>query len=360
MPSTVLKIAAVPGDGIGKETVPEGIKVVDAAAERFGFKVEWTHFNDWTCENYAKTGTIVPGGIDEGIKILKAYDSIFLGAVGWPGVADHISLWDLLIPIRRAFGLFANVRPAQNLPGVRCPLANKKPGDIDLLIVRENVEGEYSQVGGRIYQGTEDDIAIQEAIFTRRGVDRIIRYAFELARSRPKKHLTSATKSNGIIHSMPFWDERFNAIKKEYPDVKTNQFHIDILCARLVTNPEWFDTIVASNLFGDILSDLAPAVAAGGIGVAPSSNINPKERLGLFEPVHGSAPDIYGKGIANPIGQISSGAMMLRHLGQTEAANAIDRAIAKVLADGIKTGDLGGKSSTSEVGDAVAQSVATV
>ncbi|KAJ3336775.1 hypothetical protein HDU93_002168 [Gonapodya sp. JEL0774] len=374
------KIAVVPGDGIGKETVPQGIKVLDAAAKRFGFALDWVYYNDWTCENYAKTGSLVPGGIEEGIKLLREHDSIFLGAVGWPGVPDHVSLWDLLIPIRRAFGLYANVRPAKNLPGVRCPLANRTPGDIDILIVRENVEGEYSQIGGRIYQGSDDEICLQEAVFTRKGTDRIIRYAFELANARPKvrgsleldgllfademfyrkKHLTSATKSNGIVFSMPFWDERFNEIKKEFPEVKTDQFHIDILCARMVTNPEWFDVIVASNLFGDILSDLAPAVAAGGIGIAPSSNINPKESFGLFEPVHGSAPDIAGKNIANPIGQITSGAMMLRHLGQHEAADAIERAVEKTLADGVKTGDLGGKSSTTDVGDAIARLVATV
>jgi tartrate dehydrogenase/decarboxylase / D-malate dehydrogenase len=347
------KVATIPGDGIGHEVVPEGMRVVEAAARKFGFSLSWHNF-DWSCEAYLKTGRMMP---EDGIAQLTPFDAIFLGAVGYPGVPDHVSLWGLLIPIRREFREYANVRPVKLLPGIEAPVRNYKPGQIDFVVVRENNEGEYSNVGGRIYSGTDDEVAIQQAVFTKRGCDRIIRYAFELARTR-RRHVTSATKSNGIIYTMPFWDERFAAIAKEYPDVRTDQFHIDILTAHFVRHPDWFDVVVGSNLFGDILSDLGPAVV-GSIGIAPSGNLNPERELpSMFEPVHGSAPDIAGKGIANPIGQIWSGAMMLRHLGELAAADAIERAIESVLAgSGPRTPDIGGKASTRELGEAIASEV---
>jgi tartrate dehydrogenase/decarboxylase/D-malate dehydrogenase len=347
------KIAVIAGDGIGREVVPEGIKVLDAAAKKFEFQVQWKHF-DWSCETYLKTGAMMPA---DGLEQLSRFDSIFLGAVGHPAVADHISLWGLLIPIRRHFQQYVNLRPVRLFAGIETPLKNWKPGDIDFCVVRENNEGEYSNIGGRIYQGTEDEIAIQQTVFTRRGVRRILRYAFELARKR-RKHLTSATKSNGIIHTMPFWDECFQEMAEEYPDVRTDQYHIDILTAHFVRHPDWFDVVVGSNLFGDILSDLGPAVV-GSIGIAPSGNMDPEKRFpSMFEPVHGSAPDIAGKGIANPIGQIWSGAMMLRHLGQENAADAVENAIARALADGkVRTPDIGGKETTVELGAAIASYV---
>jgi tartrate dehydrogenase/decarboxylase/D-malate dehydrogenase len=273
-------------------------------------------------------------------------------------VPDHISLWGLLIPIRRTFRQYVNLRPVRLLRGVRSPLAGRTPDEIDMVILRENNEGEYSEIGGRLYKGTDEELAVQQAIFTRKGVDRIVRYAFELARRRPRKHVTSATKSNGIIHSMPYWDERFAAVARDYPDVKTAQYHIDILAAHFVQHPDWFDVVVASNLFGDILSDLGPAIA-GSIGLAPGANINPeREYPSMFEPVHGSAPDIAGKGLANPIGQIWTGALMLDHLGHPEAAAAVVSAIEKLVADGkVLTRDLGGKASTSEVGQALASAL---
>ena len=345
----------IPGDGIGKEVVPEGIRVLEAVARRFDIGFEWTHF-DWSCETYAATGRMMP---EDGIEQLSAFDGIFLGAVGFPGVPDHVSLWGLLIPIRREFHQYVNLRPVRLFEGLPCPLAGRKPGDIDFYVVRENVEGEYSEIGGRLYQGTDDELAVQQNIFTRRGVDRIMRYAFELAQTRGAKHLTSATKSNGIIHSMPFWDERFAVMAAQYPDIKADQFHIDILTAHFVGKPDFFDVVVGSNLFGDILSDLGPAVT-GTIGVAPSANLNPERKFpSMFEPVHGSAPDIAGRGIANPIGQIWSGAMMLDHLGHPEAAAAIVSAIEQVLRDGdAKTPDLGGKASTKDLGAAIEACVA--
>ena len=345
------RIAVIPGDGIGKEVVPEGVRVLDAAARRFGFAFDWKTF-DWSCEDYVRSGRMMPdGGLDE----LRTFDAIYLGAVGFPGVQDHVSLWGLLIPIRRGFQQYINRRPVRLLPGVKSPLAGRGPADIDMVIIRENNEGEYSEVGGRLHKGTPDETALQVATFTRRGCDRVIRYAFELARTRPKRHVTSATKSNGIIHSMPFWDERFAAIAKEYPDVRTSQYHIDILTAHFVQHPDWFDVVVASNLFGDILSDLGPAIA-GSIGIAPGGNINPeKEFPSMFEPVHGSAPDIAGKGLANPIAQIWTGAMMLDHLGHEDAGRAVVAAIEKLVGEGkTLTRDLGGKASTKDVGQAIA------
>jgi tartrate dehydrogenase/decarboxylase/D-malate dehydrogenase len=348
------RIAVIAGDGIGKEVVPAGIEVIEAAGRRFGVGFQWTEF-DWSCERYAKTGEMMP---KDGLDRLRGFESIFLGAVGWPGVPDHVSLWGLLIPIRRSFDQYANVRPVRLFEGVQCPLAGRKPGEIDFYVVRENTEGEYSSSGGRMFEGTEREFVVQEAIFTRTGVDRILKYAFEMARGRSRKHVTSATKSNGIIHTMPFWDERFAEMKRQYPDVTTDQFHIDILTAHFVRNPHWFDVVVGSNLFGDILSDLGPAVV-GSIGIAPSGNINPERKHpSMFEPVHGSAPDIAGKGIANPIGQVWSGAMMLEHLGYRDAADAVVRAIAIVLAGGgPKTPDLGGNGGTRDITRAIVEAV---
>ena len=344
------KIAVIPGDGIGNEVVPEGIRVLEAAGRRFGFECAFTHF-DWNCERYTKTGRMMP---EDGLDQLRHFEAIFLGAVGFPGVPDHVSLWGLLIPIRRSFHQYINLRPVRLLKGVRSPLAGRTAADIDMLIVRENNEGEYSEIGGRLFRGADNEMAIQQAIFTRKGCDRVMRYAFERAKARPDQHVTSATKSNGIIHSMPFWDERFAAMAAQYPGIKTDQFHIDILAAHFVQHPDWFDVVVASNLFGDILSDLGPAIA-GSIGIAPGGNINPeKEYPSMFEPVHGSAPDIAGKGVANPIAQIWTGAMMLEHLGHPDAAQAVVSAIERVVEDGkTVTRDLGGKASTVEVGKLV-------
>ncbi len=344
------RIAVIPGDGIGKEVVPEGMRVLEAAGRRFGFDLEWTTF-DWSCERYAKTGSMMP---EDGLEQLHKFEAIFLGAVGFPGVPDHVSLWGLLIPIRRGFRQYVNLRPVRLLPGVRSPLAGRTSADIDMVIVRENNEGEYSEIGGRLYRGTPEELAVQTAMFTRKGCDRVIRYTFEQAMKRKRKHLTSATKSNGIIHSMPYWDERFAAMSRNYPEVRTAQYHIDILTAHFVQHPDWFDVVVASNLFGDILSDLGPAVA-GSIGIAPGGNINPeKEHPSMFEPVHGSAPDIAGKGIANPIAQIWTGAMMLDHLGHEDAGRAVVQAIERVVQEGkVLTRDLGGAASTADVGKAV-------
>ncbi len=344
-------IAVIPGDGIGKEVVPEGIRVLEAAASRFDIAFEWQQF-DWSCETYKATGRMMP---EDGLEQLGGFDAIFLGAVGFPGVPDHVSLWGLLIPIRRAFRQYINLRPVRLFEGVASPLAGRAPGDIDFMIVRENNEGEYSEIGGRLYAGTEEELVVQESLFTRKGVDRALRYAFELAMSRPKRHLTSATKSNGIIHTMPYWDERFAAMAEAYPRVATDQYHIDILAAHFVQHPDWFDVVVGSNLFGDILSDLGPAVT-GTIGIAPSANMNPPGDFpSMFEPVHGSAPDIAGKGIANPVGQIWSGAMMLDHLGHPEAAAAILGAIETLFAESdLRTPDMGGSATTEELGKALA------
>jgi tartrate dehydrogenase/decarboxylase/D-malate dehydrogenase len=344
------KIATIPGDGIGNEVVPEGIRVLDAVATKFDLGMSFDH-KDWSCEYYAKNGEMMP---KDGIEQISEHDAIFLGAVGFPGVADHVSLWGLLIPLRRRFEQYVNLRPVRMMPGMSSPLANRTPEEIDFWVVRENNEGEYSAIGGRMNEGTEHEMVLQETILTRRGVDRILKFAFELAIKENKKHVTSATKSNGIMHTMPYWNERFAEMSKNYPDVKTDQFHIDILTAHFVQHPDWFDVVVGSNLFGDILSDLGPAVA-GSIGIAPSANINPEgDHPSMFEPVHGSAPDIAGKGIANPIGQIWSAAMMLDHLGHADAAAAIVKAIETVLGDGgPRTPDLGGNANTVDVGKAI-------
>jgi tartrate dehydrogenase/decarboxylase/D-malate dehydrogenase len=348
------RIAVIPGDGIGNEVVPEAIRVLDAVAGRFGLSFQWDHF-DWSCEHFARHGRMMPEG---GLDIIRKHDAILLGAVGFPGVPDHVSLWGLLIPIRREFQQYVNLRPCRVLNGMSSPLVGRTAADIDFYVVRENVEGEYSEIGGRMNRGTDDEIAVQESMFSRRGTDRVMRYAFELARTRPKKHVTSATKSNGIVHTMPFWDERFAAMKAQYPDIRADQFHIDILAAHFVQHPDWFDVVVGSNLFGDILSDLGPAVA-GSIGIAPAANINPERNFpSMFEPVHGSAPDIAGKGIANPIGQIWSAAMMLDHLGHKDAGAAVIQAVETALADPrARTRDLGGQASTVECGTFIADAL---
>jgi tartrate dehydrogenase/decarboxylase / D-malate dehydrogenase len=353
--TATFRIANVPGDGIGNEVVPEGLRVLEAVGRKYGIDYEYSDF-DWSCERYAKTGSMMP---EDGIEQLRGHDAIFLGAVGFPNVPDHVSLWGLLIPIRREFQQYVNLRPVRLLPGITPPVHGYKAGDIDFYVVRENCEGEYSSMGGRIYAGLPNETVIQEAVFTRMGVDRILKYAFELAMKRDARHLTSATKSNGIIYTMPYWDERFAEMKKQYPGIKTDQYHIDILTAHFVRHPDWFDVVVGSNLFGDILSDLGPAVT-GTIAVAPSANINPeREHPSMFEPVHGSAPDIAGQGIANPIGQIWSGAMMLDHLGKPEAGAAIVKAIETVLSEkgAPLTPDMGGKASTQDLGKAIADAV---
>ena len=349
------RIALIPGDGIGLEVMPEGVRVLDALAAQHGFRLEYERF-EWGCEAYARSGEMMP---PDGLDRLSDFHAIFLGAVGHPGVPDHVSLWGLLIPIRRHFQQYVNLRPVRLLKGIKSPLADRRPGQIDFCIVRENVEGEYSEIGGRLYRGTEMELAVQESIFTKRGVDRVMRYAFDLAMSR-KKHVTSATKSNGIIHTMPFWDERFRELASDYPEVKADQYHIDILTAHFVQHPDWFDVVVASNLFGDILSDLGPAVA-GGIGIAPSANINPeREHPSMFEPVHGSAPDIAGRGIANPIATLWTASMMLEHLGQDEAAARLMTGIEKVTDEGeVLTPDLGGTAAMMDTTDAVLDALRT-
>lgn len=353
MNKTGYRIAVIRGDGIGKEVMSEGIRVLDAAATAHDFQLSWEEF-PWSCEYYTQTGRMMP---ENGLEQIRSHDAIYLGAVGFPGVPDHVSLWGLLIPIRREFHQYANVRPVRLMPGIKSPLANREIGDIDFIVVRENNEGEYSSIGGRAYEGTDDEVCVQQSTFTRRGVDRILRYAYGIAQKREKKHLTSATKSNGISITMPFWDERVRAMAARYPEVKTDQYHIDILAAHFVRHPDWFDVVVGSNLFGDILSDLGPA-CTGTIGIAPSANLNPEREFpSMFEPVHGSAPDIYGKGIANPVGQIWSGAMMLDHLGQGAAAAAIVRAIEVVLAAGPRTPDMGGTATTTDVGKAITAAI---
>ena len=350
------RIAVIPGDGIGKEVVPEGLRALEAAARKFKIAIEWQEF-DWSCDYYAKHGRMMP---EDWFETLSPHDAIFYGAVGWPAIApDHVSLWGSLIQFRRRFDQYVNLRPCRLMPGIPSPLANRKPGDIDFVVIRENTEGEYSSVGGRMFEGTEREIVFQESVFSRKGVDRILKFAFDLAGKRAAKHLTSATKSNGIAITMPYWDERFRDMAAKYPAIRADQFHIDILAAHFVQRPDRFDVVVGSNLFGDILSDLGPAVC-GTIGIAPSANINPeRDHPSLFEPVHGSAPDIAGKGVANPIGQIWSGALMLEHLGHADAAAAIVGAVERVLADpsAPRTPDIGGRATTIELGRAIAATI---
>ena len=353
------KIAVIAGDGIAREVVPEGLRVLDAVTRKFGIQLGFDHFDFASCDYFAKHGQMMPDNWKDQI---GHHDAIYFGAVGWPDIVpDHISLWGSLLKFRREFDQYVNLRPCRLMPGIPSPLANRKAGDIDFYVVRENTEGEYSSVGGRMYEGTSREVVFQESVFSRTGVDRILKYAFELAQKRPKKHVTSATKSNGISITMPYWDERVAEMTKSYPAIKVDKFHIDILCAHFVKNPDWFDVVVASNLFGDILSDLGPA-CTGTIAIAPSANINPEGLYpSLFEPVHGSAPDIAGKGLANPIGQIWCGAMMLDHFGYAEAGAAVVRAIESVLEAGPKdapfTPDMGGKAKTADLGKAIAAAI---
>ncbi len=352
------KLAVIAGDGIGKEVVPEGMRILETAAKKFGFTLDLREHDFASADYWLKHGRMMP---EDWKAQVGSSDALFFGAVGWPAVLpDHISLWESLLQFRREFDQYVNLRPVRLMPGVKCPLAGRKPGDIDFWVVRENTEGEYSSIGGRMFPGTPREIVMQESVMSRHGVDRILRYAFELANRREKRHLTSATKSNGIAITMPYWDERVEEMAKNYPDVRTDKYHIDILCAHFVLNPDRFDVVVGSNLFGDILSDLGPA-CTGTIGIAPSGNINPERNFpSLFEPVHGSAPDIAGQGIANPIGQIWSAAMMLEHLGEVEAADAIVKAIETVLSDDLRlrTRDLGGTADTVTAGKAIAEALA--
>ena len=354
------RIAVIPGDGIGKEVMPEGLRALEAVGARHGIRFDWQSVEWASADWYAQHGKMVP---DDWFDRLAGVDAIYFGAVGWPAIVpDHISLWGSLLKFRREFDQYVNLRPCRLMPGIPAPLVDRlgkprQPGEIDFYVVRENTEGEYSSVGGRMFEGTEREVVIQETVMTRIGVDRVLRYAFELANRRPKKHLTSATKSNGIAITMPYWDERVAAMAKGYPDVKVDKYHINILTANFVLHPDWFDVVVASNLFGDILSDLGPA-CTGTIGIAPSANINPDRRFpSLFEPVHGSAPDIAGKGIANPIGMIWSGALMLEHLGHAQAGAEVLAAIEKALADphAPRTRDIGGTAGTADVGKSIAQ-----
>ena len=350
------KIAVIAGDGIGKEVVPEGLRALEAASKRFGCQFEFDHFDFASCDYYLKHGQMMP---DDWKEKVGKHDAIFFGAVGWPAaVPDHVSLWGSLILFRREFDQYVNLRPVRLMPGVPSPLANRKPGDIDFYVVRENTEGEYSSVGGKMFPDTDREVVMQETVMTRIGVDRILRYAFDLAQRRPKKHLTSATKSNGISITMPYWDSRVEAMAPNFPDVTWDKYHIDILTAHFVQHPDWFDVVVASNLFGDILSDLGPA-CTGTIAIAPAGNINPERHFpSLFEPVHGSAPDIAGMGIANPVGQIWSASLMLDHLGETEAAAAILTGIERVLAEQkLRTRDLGGPLGTEACGKAIADAI---
>jgi tartrate dehydrogenase/decarboxylase/D-malate dehydrogenase len=349
-------ISVIPGDGIGKEVMPEGIRVLERAASRFGFSIEQQWHDFASCDYYAAHGRMMPEDWKDRI---GRPDAIFFGAVGWPDVVpDHISLWQSLLQFRREYDQYVNLRPVRLMPGVPCPLVGRGPGDIDFWVVRENTEGEYSSVGGHMFAGTEREVVIQETVMTRFGVNRVLRFAFELAAKRERRHLTSATKSNGIAITMPFWDQRVEDIAQEYPAVTHDKYHIDILTAQFVLNPQRFDVVVASNLFGDILSDLGPA-CTGTIGIAPSGNINPdRTHPSLFEPVHGSAPDIAGRGIANPVGQIWSAAMMLEHLGEAEAAAAIMQAIEEVLATPAgRTADLKGTADTLACGKAIAAAI---
>ena len=354
------RIAVIAGDGIGKEVMPEGLRVLEAVARKFGIKLQFDHFDFSSWDYFERHGKMLP---DNWKDLIGGHDAIYFGAVGWPEkIADHVSLWGSLLLFRREFDQYVNLRPARLMPGIIAPVvrrdgSRREPGEIDMYIVRENTEGEYSSIGGRMYPGTEREIVMQETVMSRIGVDRVLKFAFELAQSRPKKHLTSATKSNGIAITMPYWDERVVEMAKHYPGVNVDKFHIDILTAHFVQRPDFFDVVVASNLFGDILSDLGPA-CTGTIGIAPSANLNPQRQFpSLFEPVHGSAPDIAGKGVANPIGQIWCGAMMLDFLGHRAAHDAILSAIEAVLqpvSGAPRTPDLDGHAGTSDVGRAIA------
>lgn len=356
MASNHLNIAVIPGDGIGKEVIPEGVRVLEAVARRHRIDLRFDEFDFASCNYYGRHGQMMP---DDWKSRIANHDALFFGAVGWPEtVPDHVSLWGSLIQFRRQFDQYINLRPARLMPGVPSPLAGRNPGDIDMWIVRENTEGEYSSIGGRMFPDTDREVVMQETVMTRIGVDRVLKYAFDLASRRPRGRLTSATKSNGISITMPYWDERVEEMARSYPGVAWDKYHIDILTAHFVLNPDRFDVVVASNLFGDILSDLGPA-CTGTIGIAPSGNINPERDFpSLFEPVHGSAPDIAGQGIANPVGQIWAGAMMLDHLGHADAGEEIVSAIERVLAEpALRTPDLGGSASTEACGKAIAEAL---
>jgi tartrate dehydrogenase/decarboxylase/D-malate dehydrogenase len=344
------KLAVIPGDGIGREVIPAGLAVLEAAAPRFGFTLDRTEF-PWGCEQYLKTGRMLE---QDGLKKLEDFEAIYFGAVGAPGVPDHVSIWELILPIRQRFDQYVNLRPLRLLPGVPCPLAGRTPADVDMVCVRENSEGEYSGVGARASPGTPKEVAHETSVFTRRGIERIARYAFEVAMKRPRRLLASCTKSNALRHSMVLWDEVVAEVAQGYPQVSLHKYHVDALAARMVTHPHSLDVIVASNLFGDILTDLGAAIT-GSLGLAPGANINPERRHpSMFEPIHGTAPDIAGLGVANPVGAIWAGAMMLEHLGEQEAAAAIVAAIECVMAEGkVRTRDLGGSASTAELAEAV-------
>jgi tartrate dehydrogenase/decarboxylase / D-malate dehydrogenase len=344
-------IAVIPGDGVGREVVDEGIRVMETLGMQDpGLAFAFVRF-DWGSEYHFRNGRMMP---EDALETLATFDAIYLGAVGDPRLPDHVTLQGLLLPIRRAFDQYVNVRPAILYEGIESPLRDKKPGDIDMLVVRENTEGEYSDVGGRVYQGSDREVVIQGAMFTRWGTERILRYAFDLARQRPRKHLTSITKSNAQRHSMVFWDEVFRVVAKDYPDVQTSSLLVDAACLNFVLRPERFDVVVASNLFGDILTDLSAALV-GGLGLAPAANLNPSRKYpSMFEPVHGSAPDIAGKGIANPLASILTAGMMLDFLHERAAAGLINRAVAHVLAERkVRTPDMGGHATTRQVGDEV-------
>ena len=343
-------IAVIPGDGIGREVIPAGLSVLEAAAERFGFTLDQSAF-PWGCEYYLAHGKMLDA---EGLKQLEIFEAIYFGAVGAPSVPDHISVWELILPIRQRFDQYVNLRPMRLMPGVTSPLAGRTPAEVDMVCVRENSEGEYSGIGAIAHEGTPETVAKETSVFTRKGIERITRYAFELAAKRPRRQLASATKSNALRNSMVLWDEVVAGVAKDFPQVAFSRYHVDALAARMVTKPESLDVIVASNLFGDILTDLGAAIS-GSLGLAPGANINPERRHpSMFEPIHGSAPDIAGRGIANPIGAIWAGAMMLDHLGEAEACRAVVAAIEAVLAEArVRTPDLGGSASTAEMAQAI-------
>jgi len=344
------RLAVIPGDGIGREVVPEGLKVLHAAAGRHGFRIETTWF-PWGCDYYLACGVMMPA---DGLDILRRFDAIYLGAVGDPRVPDHVSLWGLLLRIRKAFDQYVNLRPIRLLEGITSPLAGRGPQDVDILFVRENSEGEYTDAGGRIGEGTPAEVAIQTAVFTRRGVERVLRYAFDLARRR-RRRLAHVTKSNALRYTAVLWDEVAEAVSRDYPDVEIWKLHVDAAAYQMVLRPDRFDVMVGSNLFGDILTDLGAAIQ-GSLGLAASANLNPtRASPSMFEPVHGSAPDIAGRGIANPMAAIWTGSLMLEHLGEPDAAAAVFDALAAVAREGrVRTPDLGGRSTTADVGDAVA------
>jgi tartrate dehydrogenase/decarboxylase/D-malate dehydrogenase len=349
------RIAVIAGDGIGCEVIPVGIRLLEDAGKQYGFGFQWTHF-PWGSDYYFANGSMMP---PDGLDQLRSFDAIYFGAVGHPRLQDNLTLNGLLLPIRRGFDQYACVRPSILYPTVRSPLAGKSAGEIDLVVVRENTEGEYSQVGGTIYTGSSDEVAMQTAVFTRRGTERVIRFAFELARRRNKKRkLTSVTKSNAQGFSMAFWDRVFAEVSRDFADIQTESLLVDAACMDLIRRPESFDVIVASNLFGDILTDMS-AMITGSLGLAPSANLNPpKTYPSMFEPVHGSAPDISGKGVANPMAAIFAGAMMLEFLGEVQASRRLEESVVAVLSDGIAlTADLGGSAKTHEVGNAVSERV---